>query len=217
MQMYAILARIHARNQPVAGMLIYALCFSVLLLTSCRKASVPASSQPQSATTSQAAMAALSSSDAQSCRLFVQSFYDWYWNHIADSAGQPGFDPRKLPSVETVLRQKPFVLSPELIRLLGHEEREMERTNEIGNLDFDPILASQDPRGKYLVSNVTASASRCTAIVQNGDLASVELSKFGSSWTITNFRYVYIDSLPDGRTKESTDDLVGLLKRSPFK
>jgi hypothetical protein len=63
-------------------------------MTSCRNAP----SAPQQQIKPEPAQDRVSISDEQSCRAFVQKFYDWYWNQFADDADDPKFNSRKLHS-----------------------------------------------------------------------------------------------------------------------
>lgn len=139
------------------------------------------------------------SADQQSCRDFVQRFYDWYWNRFADQENDPRLDIRKEPNVWMVLKHRPTVLSPELRRLLASEEKKMRATNEIGNLDFDPFWGNQDAQGKYTVDQVKTSGDRCEATIPQGRLTA-ELERSGAGWEFANFYY-----------SETRQDLLGIL------
>lgn len=152
-----------------------------------------------------------SASDEQSCRAFVQKFYDWYWNQFADKADNPSFDEHQLHGYHEVVRLHPPVLSLELIRLFKRDERLSKAAHGIANLDFDPFLNSQDPEGKYLVISATAVNGQCQAHIERGHLAA-ELKKFGSTWIFTNFHYSFYTD--DGKTKEAPDaDMVQILSQ----
>jgi len=203
-----------ARNRRFAGICLSAALLLTLLMTSCRKAAPGASSQAQARTVLPQQPSDSDSGDLPSCRAFVQGFYDRYWNHMADKAAAPDFDPRNLPTVEQLLKQEPAVLSPELAGLLAHEEREMARRHEVGNLDFDPFLNSQDPQGRYVVGSVKMDGDRCMAKIDKADMVA-ELKKSGTSWAFTNFHYSYYAE--DRKTKTFPDnDLVHLLQTSRF-
>lgn len=150
------------------------------------------------------------SSDQESCKGFVQNFYDWYWNRFADQADNPNFDLRREPNVWTVLRHRPSVLSPELRRLLANEEKQMKVVQGINNLDFDPFWGNQDAHGKYIVSGVKLTGNRCEAMIPQGHLIA-ETERHGSGWVFANFRYSFAE---DGSTKESFDyNLIEILSR----
>lgn len=151
------------------------------------------------------------SAEEQSCKAFVQNFYDWYWNRFADEADNPNFDMRKEPNVWTVLKHRPSVMSPELRRLLANEEKQMKVVQGINNLDFDPFLSTQDPRGKYIVDHVKIAGNRCEATILEGHLIA-ETEKHGAGWFFANFHYAFYSE--DGKTKEFPDeDLIGILSR----
>lgn len=151
------------------------------------------------------------SADEQSCKEFVQKFYDWYWNRFADEANNLKFDLRKEPNDWTVVKHKRSVLSPALYRLLADDEKQMRRTHELGSLDFDPFLNIQDPLGKYEVGRVGTTGNRCNAAIPQGHLVA-ELEKRGSSWVFANFHYSFYSE--DGKSKEFPDeDLVQILSR----
>ena len=153
-----------------------------------------------------------SDTEEQSCKAFVQGFYDWYWNRFAARADDLNFDLRKLPNVETVLRRKPAVLSPELHRLLANEEKQMKITHEIGNLDFDPFWGNQDAQGKYLVDQITVADGQCRARVKQGNQGNefVELKKAGSAWVFANIYYCFS---PKAGGKNCPDsNLIEILK-----
>jgi hypothetical protein len=151
------------------------------------------------------------STDEQSCRIFVQKFYDWYWNRFTDRAESLDFNQRSLPTDNDVLKRDPPVLDSELLKLLKKEEADMIATQEIGNLDFDPFLNTQDPQGKYLVSNVTIAGGHCKAAISRGREV-MELRKSGSSWLIVNLHYSFYSE--DGKKKQFPDsDLIQILTR----
>jgi len=203
----------NARNRMVAGIFLFLLVLLAVSPSGCRKSSPPAPAQPLQAAKPQPIPPARN--DLQSCREFVQGFYDRYWNHMAAEAARPDFDPRKLPTVQQLLKQDPAVLSPELASLLTHEEQEMTRRHEVGSLDFDPFLNSQDPQGKYQVGSVTMEAGGCMAKIDKADMLA-ELKNSGASWVFTNFHYSYYGA--DRKTKIFPDnDLVHILETSPLR
>lgn len=147
--------------------------------------------------------------DEQSCSAFVQKFYDWYWN---DTAAQSDKSASLQHGYEDALRLRPLVLSPELVRLIERDQRRSEAAGgDIINLDFDPFLNSQDPRGKYMVDRATLTATGCTATLSRQNVV-VELKRYSSGWRFTNFHYRFFSE--DGKTKESPDtDLIHILSR----
>ena len=144
----------------------------------------------------------------QSCRAFVQKFYDSYWNQYLAKIKDPNFS---LPGTEAVLRAKPPVLSQQLIDLIAKDIKQSKATGEVGNIDFDPFLNSQDPQGKYLVTKVEVANATCKATVSRGHVVA-ELKPSGDSWIFVNFHYSYYSA--DGKRKELPDtDLLAILSK----
>ena len=160
----------------------------------------------------QTAQKPAASDDVRSCRLFVQKFYDWYWNQFADKADDPNFDKHKLHWYDDAVKLKPAVLNQELIKLIEKDEAASKAAGgDIVNLEFDPFLNSQDPQGKYLVSKVSVTSDHCMATIDSGHEVA-ELKKSGSSWLFVNFHYSFYSE--DGKKKEFPDeDLVYILSR----
>ncbi|HVC47160.1 MAG TPA: hypothetical protein VND90_07915 [Terracidiphilus sp.] len=151
------------------------------------------------------------SSEEQSCKVFVQKFYDWYWNRFADKAEDLNFDTRKLPTSDDVLKLKPPVLSRQLTTLIRKDEKQSRQVHGIANLDFDPFLSSQDPQGKYIVGHVRVSSGRCEAKIAAGNEVAV-LRQVGARWVFENFLYSYPTA--DGRGKVYPDsDLIQILSQ----
>jgi hypothetical protein len=74
----------------------------------------------------------------ESCRKFVQAFYDWYLSKEAASGNL------STPSMDAVLKRKANVLGPELYqRLKADRDAEENCPGEICGLDFDPFLTKQ--------------------------------------------------------------------------
>jgi len=144
-----------------------------------------------------------------SCRDFVQSFYDRYWNQYLGRMKDSNFS---LPGTGEVLAMKPPVLSKQLIELIRKDERESRAHDEVGNLDFDPFLNSQNPQGRYLVGKVDRSSDVCRAAIPRAHIVA-ELKQIGSAWIFVNFHYSFYKL--DGKTKESPDaDLLQILNPS---
>lgn len=142
----------------------------------------------------------------QSCHDFVQKFYDGYWNQYLPKMKDRNFS---LPGTEKVLAAKPPVLSQQLIDLIRKDEKESKERDEVGNLDFDPFLNSQDPSGRYAVGKVDIAGDICRAMIPRAHTVA-ELKPEGSSWIFVNFHYSYYKA--DGKTKDSPDtDLLQIL------
>src|SRR5579863_5501786 len=125
--------------------------------------------------------------DEQTCQAFVQKFYDGYWNQYLPRIKDPKFS---LPGTEAVLRAKPPVLSPELIDLIQKDEKQSQKSGEVGNLDFDPFLNGQDPSGRYTVTKVVVAGGVCKATITRAHTVA-DLKPFGASWIFVNFHYSY--------------------------
>jgi len=202
-------SKIDARRKTPAGIVIPCLLFCGLSLSSCHMKARPPVQPSQAAAPARTAAspptAPAPSPDEQSCRVFVQNFYDWYWNRYAESANSVGFDMHSLPNVETVLNRKPPVLSPELIQLLAANEKKKQATHQAGNLDFDPFWGNQNAQGMYRVGRLAIKDDRCKANIPQGDEI-VELQKSGPSWVFVNFNYCFAAYDPTvGRHCPDTD------------
>ncbi|HEV2484495.1 MAG TPA: hypothetical protein VGT08_03095 [Terracidiphilus sp.] len=206
------LRTIDARGKLPAGILIPYLLIFALSITSCHKKTAAPVQQSQQLAPPQPAGTPAPSPEEQSCQAFVQNFYDWYWNRFAEQANHLDFDLHKLPNVETVLKRKPSVLSPELTQLLSDDEKKKQVTHQIGNLDFDPFWGNQDAQGLYVVNRVSVAGDRCKASILQGDEIA-ELKRSGSSWLFVNFYYCFTayDSTLGRNCPDS--DLVQILKQ----
>jgi hypothetical protein len=203
---------IDARGKLPAGTLIPCLLIFSLSLTSCLKKTPAPVQLSKSVDPPLPATAPAPSADEQSCRTFVQNFYDWYWNRFAESANSVGFDMHSVPNVETVLKRKPPVLSPELTQLLADNEKKKLATHQVGNLDFDPFWGNQNAQGMYRVGRLVVKDDRCKASIPQGDEI-VELQKSGPSWVFVNFNYCFAayDSTVGRHCPDS--DLLQILKK----
>jgi Protein of unknown function (DUF3828) len=144
----------------------------------------------------------------QSCRDFVQQFYNWYLSRVelhlkSRLAGPPSKD---------VLRFRPQVLSTELAQALKVDiEAQAKVKDDLVGLDFDPFLNSQDTSSKYEVASVRIRNGQCNAVV-NGieggkkqEQVMPELTASGAAWVFVNFHY--------GKSEFSQDEnLVRTLK-----
>lgn len=150
-------------------------------------------------------------SEEQSCRAFVQRFYDWYWNQFAAKANDLSFDQHKLHWYYDAVKLKPAVLNPELIGLIEKDQATQKASGDIANLDFDPFLNSQDPQGRYEVGRVVVSKDECRATFASHRM-SAELRRSGSAWLFVNFRYSYFSD-EDEKKAYPDNDLVHILSR----
>jgi hypothetical protein len=150
-------------------------------------AAVPGNAQQKSASKAE-----------QSCRKYVQSFYDWYVPRIMKSAD----------TYDLVLNGKaPSAFSPSLLRQLRADFAAAKANpNEVVGLDFDPFLNSQDPSETFKVTRVRAAGDKCTAEVHgitdgvNNEEVHPKLMMVNGGWQFVNFRY------------EQNSDLLSMLK-----
>ena len=117
-----------------------------------------------------------------------------------------GAEDREVPSWNLALKLKPNAFAAELSRLLRQDsEAQAKVTGEIVGLDFDPLLASQDPSERFVVQNVTRKAGSYRVEVYGISSGQRREVRFNNGhWRFVNFHY---DN--DGQP----DDLVSLLKR----
>jgi hypothetical protein len=128
----------------------------------------------------------------ESCRQFVQRFYDWYVPIAVK--GHTG------PASDIALRRRSAVFAPDLYRRLKRES-EIEAKSDDAGLDFDPFLNSQDPSPQFRVIKVDLKANVCLAEV-NGFLqgkkaeeVTPELTFSEGEWMFVNFHYTQSDLL----------------------
>jgi hypothetical protein len=142
----------------------------------------------------------------ESCKKFVQAFYDWYLSKEAASGKL------STPSMDAVLKHKADALSPELYRRLK-EDRDAEEKckGEICGLDFDPFLNSQDPSAHFSAVNVTRKGSSYWVDVygiesgKRREHVIPELIHQNGQWIFVNFHY--------GKNKWTDDsNLLSILK-----
>jgi hypothetical protein len=128
----------------------------------------------------------------QSCQNFVQQFYTWYLGHNAHNEESRSAG----PSWDDVLRLRPQALSPDLLALLKDDlAASRANSDEIVGLDWDPVLATQDPSPKFEVESVSLKDGHCYAVV-NGiergkkhETVVPELAQAGRKWAFVNFHY----------------------------
>jgi hypothetical protein len=140
-----------------------------------------------------------------SCRNFVQKFYDWYLLK---------------PSWPRALTYKPSAFSSELSQGLREDyEAQAKVSGDIAGLDFDPLLNSQDPAQHYVVGRVNLKVEdTCWAEIhavssgkksEKPDVLAAAVHENGR-WLFVNFYY----SMPDGDFSSSVSrgGLMTLLK-----
>ncbi len=122
----------------------------------------------------------------QSCRKFVQSFYDWYVRATQNTG------------YEAAVKRRRSAFSPELLRRLNEDLAAQKKVpGEIVGLDFDPFLNAQDIAPKYTVGKVHQKGDRYLVQVfgiwsgKKGEIPSVEpeLKRADGRWVFLNFHY----------------------------
>jgi hypothetical protein len=84
----------------------------------------------------------------KSVRRFVQDFYDWYAPKAATDT--PG------GAWEMAIKAKSSAFEPKLLQALREDvATQAKAAGELVGLDFDPLLDSQDPEGRYVVGNAS--------------------------------------------------------------
>ena len=147
----------------------------------------------------------------KSCRVFVQRFYDWYFDRLNQVRGKVS---QSRSNSDDVVRLKPELLTVPLLQLLVEDREAVSRNpGEIVGLDFDPYINAQDWEGTYWVQSVTVQGSKCRAAVwgtdagTKRDMVDPELEFGSGKWVITNFHYPG-NSLP--RDENLIAMLIGL-------
>ncbi len=144
-------------------------------------------------------------SSKESCRNFVQGFYDWYLPKVRVLSGDP---------LQDALKYKHSVFSRELLRGLA-ETKAREIADKDAGLDFDPILNTQDAGDPgdppYSVRNVARKGDKYWADVYLSDKKTekpwvvAELMVDHGHWVFTNFHY------PDSPYPQS-ENLLSLIR-----
>ncbi len=128
----------------------------------------------------------------ESCREFVQEFYDWYVpkTQFAELQKHPG------PVLDRALKERRSEFSRELAHKIEVCKAQAEREREVF-LDFDPILNSQDPGERYVAGNVSPKAGTYKVEIfgvfagkrstRPDVVAEVALKK--GKWVFVNFHY----------------------------
>jgi hypothetical protein len=145
----------------------------------------------------------------QSCRQFVQDFYDWYFGRLNLETKLQTLG----PTTYEVLRLKPQLLSLELRRMLKEDtDAQAKNHDEIVGLDFDPFINAQDSEGAYWVESVTIKDGLCRASVWGTDsgkkreIVDPELRFENQKWIFVNFYY-------PGSANPSDENLIDLLTK----
>jgi len=209
---------------------------AMLLLTSCRKTSSAApesTRQPQPAAAHVEPERQLNPAE-QSCKLFVQHFYDWYVGEGLASECRSldkGMDDgtKSCERASKLSTAKPMslkdALSPRLNRLLDEDAAQQAKSQDgIVGLEGDPFLNGNGGAiYDYVVGNIEINGRKCYAALNevgingNGeeqgkiyDRMIVELSSSKGKWMIDNIHY-HRDDVYDPSKKANIsydDDLV---------
>jgi len=165
---------------------------AVLVLGSCRQRSQSGVEQQQTAQPRQQVQTSAETEQVQSCKKFVQGFYDWYFDRLNAEKGRAAAG----PSSYEVLTLKPQVLAPELRQMLKEDvEAASKNQDEIVGLDFDPFINAQDWEGKYWVNSVNVKDGTCRASVwgmdagKKRDIVHPKLKITNGNWKFVDFYY----------------------------
>ncbi len=128
---------------------------------------------------------------SESCRKFVQAFYDWY--------NLPNGEPGKERSAEDATKLKSSDFDAELLRRLNEDfAAQAKAKGELVGLDMDPFLATNStPYKKYLVGKVIPKSGTFTAEVFGIEagkktpqpIVITELRCKDKHWQFVNFHY----------------------------
>ncbi len=138
----------------------------------------------------------------QSCRTFVQGFYDWYvprWltNNLESSSAFKKWQASRDP-----LRQKTYPLSAELVRRLKEDRAAQDKIpGELVGLDSDPYISGNGgPLGRYVVGRITPKAGHYLAEIYlqpsaegKRPVVTAEVAFVNERWIIVNFHYYIYD------------------------
>jgi hypothetical protein len=140
--------------------------------------------------------------DAQSCKKFVQDFYDWYTTPVNEIQRDHG---KTRLSESYAFRVKPQLFASVLTK--KHQEvvdleASMKESLWIG---FDPFENSMDPAAKYVVVSASIADGKCNALIEGIEgktptikkmparateyVLTAELEPSNGSWAFANFHY----------------------------
>ncbi len=229
------------RRRFITSVFLFSVLLAIAPISSCRKESPVAkkTDQPQKANVVQDKQARPLSKEEQSCKEFVQEFYDWYVSsEIADECKQANkMHYENTDTLSTCKRASEFhpvkamslkqVLSPKLKRLLDNDYAAQAKSDDgIVGMDGDPFLnGNGGVIYNYDVDSVQVKEGKCYAIVNetgiNGnyeeegkiyDRITVDLANANGKWIIDNLQYhrTYNEG---SKVFSKDDDLVSWLKR----
>jgi hypothetical protein len=128
------------------------------------------------------------SSDADAVRRFVREFYDWY----VPLANAPG------SAIDRALKARPAAFDTTLARELTEDVAAQAKVKgELVGLDFDPVLASQDPCPRYEVGYIEVTTTTYNVhVTPTCDRAAgpeprivTEVATRSGGFAFVNFRY----------------------------
>lgn len=216
---------------------IFCTILAVVTISSCRKTHPATENTDQKhAKSAQTVPVRALSKDEQSCKAFVQDFYDWYVSgEVAEECKQiKKMHSENTDILNTCKRASEFhpvrgislkqALSPKLKELLDKDSaKQAKSTDGIVGLDSDPFIGGNaGVIYNYLVDNVQMKNGKCFATVNevgiNGNYEEegkiynhlvAELDKSKEKWMISNIHF-RID-MGDGK-QAMDDDLIQMLK-----
>ena len=150
---------------------------------------------------------AQTSDRSESCRKFVQAFYDWY---IATDHKQEG---KRLTAEEIVWRRRPQLLSPELRSAIRQDRLEMWRSHELTGFDADVFTLSQENADSY-VAGTPERSGKTYRVPVFGVRAGIK-SKEPEFWAevrhgIDNWQFFNFSYAVDHRPHDLLTELRGL-------
>jgi len=137
-----------------------------------------------------------------SCRSFVQNFYDWYL---------PKAMKGQYESVIFHSRKTTFFAPPLLHALREDYLAQAKVKGEIVGLDEDPFLNSQDFSERFAVQNVVLRNGSCFAEVR-GISSGKEMEYVEPELTRRKGHWIFVTFYYDRSGKNPTDDLVSILR-----
>lgn len=196
-----ICSTISVRHRLTSALLLLGVFPGIAFLLGCKKPSSPKAAVATLQPVPQVAQTNVSNSDEQSCRTFVQAFYDWYVANDDKDRFTASLRPRR------------SAFEPKLWNMLVAENEAQSHADEIVGLDFDPILASQDPSSKFRVESVSSNEGHCETVVRGveqgtkRERVTPELRIVHGNWIFVDFHYQF-----ETQGKLSESNLVQILK-----
>jgi hypothetical protein len=140
-------------------------------------------------------------SQGRECREFVQQFYVWYVRAASSETKEPAW--------RHALKSKPYAFSRELTKRL-RDNSATPAGEYLLELDFDPILNTQEPNNPRIVGGAKRKADGCWVEIYGfidgkksvRPLVTPELILKDGRWVFVNFHY------PEG------GDLLSTLKQN---